>query len=217
MHPLWSQPDRDVEDLIPELAQENVSRVLDLGCGLGRHVVLMAKSGFETYGLDSSSFAVEHCLKWLGAERLDANVCCADMCPLDFPDGFFDFIISWNVIYHATRACMIEALAEMGRTLRLGGLLYLTLNSTRNRHFGKGSEVEPGTFHNPEKGDGEHLHHYSDEHDVRDLLSHWRIESLKESEECLAGKPYPGSWHWKILARILKEDAQSAHEAGRSR
>jgi hypothetical protein len=76
----------------------------------------------------------------------------------------------------------------------------LTLNSTKNKHYGHGTEVEPGTFDNPDKGDGQHLHHYSDEADVRDLLSDWHIERMAELEEALAGRQHPGSWHWMILA-----------------
>ncbi len=202
---LWSQPDPDVVDLMPQLRRESVSRALDLGCGLGRHVILMAGIGFEVYGLDPSSYAVEHCIGWLEAEGLQANVIHGEMYPLNFAEDFFDFVLAWNVIYHATRAQMVDALAEISRVLRSKGLLYLTLNSTRNKHFGRGSEVEPGTFRNPEKEDGQHLHHYSDEKDVRYLLGGWHIESIRESEESLTGRPFPGSWHWMILARNVKQ------------
>ena len=56
---------------------------------------------------------------------------------------------------------------------------------------------------NPEKQDGQHLHHYSDEEDVRDLLCAWHIEGIRQSEERLNGKLYPDSWHWVVLARKM--------------
>ncbi len=105
------------------------------------------------------------------------------------------------MIYHSDRAQMVETLNEIRRVLRPGGLFYATLNSTRNNHFGEGTEIEPCTFSNPKKADGEHLHHYSDENDVRNLLSSWTIESLKEFEVSLSGGLFPDSWHWSILAR----------------
>ena len=40
---LWSKPDHDVAGLIPKLKHEKVTRVLDLGFGLGIHLVLLAR------------------------------------------------------------------------------------------------------------------------------------------------------------------------------
>jgi len=91
---LWSQPDEDVVGLLPLLERENVRRVLDLGCGLGRHVVHFAKAGFEVHDVDSSDYAIEHCSKWLEAENLSATVAQGEMRPLGFQDRFFDFVIS---------------------------------------------------------------------------------------------------------------------------
>jgi hypothetical protein len=42
---------------------------------------------------------------------------------------------------------------------------------------------------------------YSDEADVKDLLSDWHIEGMAEQEETLARKQHPGSWRWMILIR----------------
>ena len=38
------------------------------------------------------------------------------------------------------------------------------------------------TFDNPEKEEGEHLHHFSDEKDVGSLLSGWEIERMEDAE-----------------------------------
>lgn len=200
----WSEPDEDVVALSPRLKREKVKRSLDLGCGIGRHVIFMAKSGFETYGIDLSGHGIAHCEQWLAAEGLKANLTSKDMHTLPYKNDYFDFVLSWNVIYHTTRDCMSGILSEVSRVIRNKGLFYLTLNSIKNKHYGNGTEVEPGTFDNPEKEDGQHLHHYSDEEDVRDLLSGWHIERMNESEETLSGKCYPNSWHWMILARNKK-------------
>lgn len=198
---IWSQPDSDVRALIPALKAEELKRVLDLGCGIGRHTVLFAAEGFDVHALDPSTYAVEHCRQWLQAEGLTASVIDSDMRSLDYSDGFFDFVLSWNVIYHGARAETVAALAEIRRITRDGGLAYLTFNSIKNEHFGKGVEIEPCTFDDPERDRGHHVHHYSDEKDVRDLLSEWRIETLKHEEESLTGKLYPGTWHWMTLVR----------------
>ena len=203
----WSIPDEGVVALIPRLKSEKVRRVLDLGCGIGRHVILMAKNGFETYCIDSSRAGLEECKRRLAAENLDAGVTLGEMRSLTYGDAHFDFVLSWNVIYHALREDMVNVLKEIHRVLTDGGLLYLTLISTKSSWCGKGREVEPDTFDNPEKEDGRHLHHFSDEKDVNDLFSGWDIESMEDSEQTFSGKLHPGSWHWTILARKGRKHA----------
>ena len=203
---LWSRPEEGVQHLVPRMKAEGVRRVLDLGCGIGRHVILLAKSGLETCGFDSSAQAVASCQEWLLSERCEAKLHQGDMHCLPYEDDFFGFVLSWNVIYHTTREGMSVILAETERVLRHDGLLYLTLNSTRNKHCGGGTEVEPNTFDNPEKEDGRHLHHYSDREDAEDLLSRFHIERLEEVEQnSFKGDVFPGSWHWTILARKVTQ------------
>ena len=204
MRLILSKPAEDVVSLIPKLKREKVYQVLDLGCGIGRHVVLMAKQGFEVYALDSSEYAVEYCRNWARAEGVEATIEHGYMEKLIYSNSFFDFALAWNVIYHTTRKGIVVTLEEVQRVLKKDRLFYLTFNSTRNKNCGQGIQVENGTFDNPEKADGHHLHHYSDERDVRDLLSNWHIERLIEAEENGDGGPYPDSWHWKILARNSK-------------
>ena len=198
---LWSEPDTDVVDLLPRLQEEKVVRILDLGCGIGRHVVFFAKSGFEVCGIDAATAGIEHCRSWLEAEGLTAELGYSDIKGIGATDEVFDFVVSWNVIYHGTLAELKTALAEIHRVLRPGGLLYLTLNSTLNKHCGVGTEVEPMTFDNPKKWDGEHLHHFSDSTEVRSLFSNWTIESMKENEEIVSGRHFAESWHWMVLVR----------------
>jgi SAM-dependent methyltransferase len=197
----WIEPEEGFLDLIPTLKEERVSRTLDLGCGIGRHCIVLAAEGFETYGIDASVAAIEYCRTWMNTAALCATVRHGNMQALSYPDRFFDFVLSWNVIYHTTRQGMTEILAEIERVLRIDGLLYLTLNSTRNKHCGSGNEVEPNTFIDADKADGRHLHHYSDAADARDLLSRFHIESIAEAEQGPPEHVISGSWHWIILAR----------------
>ena len=199
----WIEPEESFLALIPTLKGEHVSRTLDLGCGVGRHVIVLAAEGFETYAIDASMAAVEYCQAWLNAEELRATVQHGNMRSLPYPVGFFDFVLSWNVIYHTTRQGMKAILAEIERVLRVSGLLYLTLNSTRNIHCGSGREVEPSTFTNANQADGQHRHHYSDEADVRELLSRFHIELIGEAEQGPPDRVIAGSWHWTILERKL--------------
>jgi hypothetical protein len=95
---------------------------------------------------------------------------------------------------------MKKALEEIHRVLRQDGLAYITLYSVRNRNYRLGTEIEPNTFLNPEKHDGDLPHHYSDEQEVRSLFHNWEIISLTDCEQTLAGKIYKDTYHWMIIA-----------------
>jgi len=200
-HELWSIPDTEVEALIETLTREGMRRVLDLGFGIGRHVIIFARKGFETYGIEPTRSGVSHCEKWLEAEGLHADIRMGKMTELPYENSFFDFVLSWNVIYHGTMNQLKKALEEIHRVTRRGGMIYITLNSTRNKHYGQGTEIELNTYLNPMKMDGDLPHHYSDEGEVTALFEEWDVMQMEEQEESLAGVTDPDSYHWMIIAR----------------
>ena len=83
--PTWS-----VRRFAAVLAERGAKRVLDLGCGAGRHVVFLAREGFEVHGLDSSAEALRICQERLREAGLRATFVRADMREIPYPDGAFD-------------------------------------------------------------------------------------------------------------------------------
>jgi methylase of polypeptide subunit release factors len=62
-------PHKDLPRFVKLLRKIKAKRILDLGCGTGRHVIALAKKGFEVYGVDISKKALN-----LAKERLEAGV-----------------------------------------------------------------------------------------------------------------------------------------------
>ncbi|MHC4506158.1 MAG: class I SAM-dependent methyltransferase, partial [Planctomycetota bacterium] len=62
-------------------------RVLDLGCGTGRHVLSLAKRGCEVTGVDLSPWMLQQAAKKLDRHGYDARLVRADICRLDGLDG----------------------------------------------------------------------------------------------------------------------------------
>ena len=195
------------------------ARVHDLGCGLGRHLLLLAAEGFETYGSDISPTAVETCHRRLREAGLSATVTRSEMTDIPQPDGLLDAVIAWNVLYHATSEGILRAVGGVRDKLNDGGYVLATFISTddgqyvRSRELladGRAIELEPDTFVIPGDTvlDKALPHHYSTEQEIREkfldgLVVVWLEEERMEALD-LEGHAYP-SVHWHVLAR--KEDS----------
>jgi cyclopropane fatty-acyl-phospholipid synthase-like methyltransferase len=91
----------DLPRVVRLLKKSGAKRVLDLGCGSGRHLVYLAKQGFNVYGIDNSKSGIEIGKNWLKKEGLKANLKIGDIYKnLPYPDDFFDAIISTQTLHH---------------------------------------------------------------------------------------------------------------------
>ena len=193
----WSKPDPLVSELIPRWRRDGVRTVLDLGFGVGRHAILCAAAGFEVYGLDSSPSGLDFASAWAEREGMQVRLRTGDMADLPFADGFFDLVLTWNVIYHGTAEVIRRTVAEIERCLVPGGSLLCTLISTRHHHHGRGTEIEPGTFVVPGETEKSHPHHYFDRAEIDRYLPAFDLVRCADVEQDGAG-----GYHWQVLARM---------------
>jgi len=70
------------------MREANMSKVLDFGCGTGRHTVYLANMGFEVYGFDRSEAAIGRARLELAKHGLGANLRVWDMNETPLPYGF---------------------------------------------------------------------------------------------------------------------------------
>ena len=47
--PEWKNPAQEVYSVINRWKSKGYKKVLDLGCGIGRHSILLAENGFDVY------------------------------------------------------------------------------------------------------------------------------------------------------------------------
>ena len=131
----WLNPCIESSYLAERWFSMGFKQFLDLGCGLGRHSVYMAKHGFDVTAVDLSENGVKYTTDWATKENLDVKACVSNMLELPFDDSSFDCIISYHVIYHTDTEGFIKVLQEIHRVLRQNGEIFLTLNSKNARAY----------------------------------------------------------------------------------
>lgn len=88
-------------------------RVLDIGCGRGHFLAVMAGRGWECHGVEREDFSD------VLPPGIDLHLARDDEIPLD--SASFDVITIWHVLEHLPRP--LDTLREARRLLRPGGLL----------------------------------------------------------------------------------------------
>ena len=102
-------------DLINQFAPLEGKHILDVGCGLGMYVRKMRHFSPDVYGVDIDPDKVAKASKEL------SNIQVAPAEKLPFPDGYFDVILSHEVIEHVNDDA--QAIGEAYRCLKPGGRL----------------------------------------------------------------------------------------------
>lgn len=175
---VFTEPHKDMPRIAQMLRDRGVQKVLDVGCGTGRHLVFLSKLGFKMYGFDASPRALAMASEWLSESGLEASLKLHKMeAPFPYTDGFFDAVIAIQVIHHNLVRDILKTVHEIERVLKPWGMIFITVPTDRS----SGQEdwdlqmVERGTYI-PRKGkESGVLHHYFTEHEVYGKFSSFDI------------------------------------------
>lgn len=103
------------------------ARVLDLGCGAGRHTEPVARLGFDVWAVDPDGAHVEAARARLaavvGADEAARRATRGGLDALGYPDAYADWAVMAPVPDEA--GARAAALAEAARTLRPGGWIWV--------------------------------------------------------------------------------------------
>ena len=157
--------------------------------------------GFATVATDLAENGLAELRRTAAAEGLAIETETAAMTALPFPDQSFDYVLSFNVIYHGAPDVVAAAVAEIRRVLKPGGVFQGTMLSKRNAGYGVGTEVAPNTFvrdaDDPDDPDKTHPHFYCNAAELIALFDGFETRSLVDRLHRGAG-----SWHWHFVGDL---------------
>jgi SAM-dependent methyltransferase len=120
-----------VADWIATLALDKSSRALDLAMGRGRHALVVARNGFQTFGVDVKLDAVRDAVGAAALEHLTVRGWCADLTMFPLPPAAFDLVI-------VTRYLQRDLFPSIRGAVRPGGYVIYETFTVLQRALGVG-------------------------------------------------------------------------------
>ena len=158
--------------------EKNYEKVLDLGCGTGRHALFLASQGFQVYATDLSETGIKIARRKAKSLGLSIHFKQHDMREIPFADNFFDAVICIWTIYHGTLADIQKTVSEVYRVLKVNGTFHTDMLSVDHLKFvetyGLGDEIEKNTFVGEKEGEEDVPHHYTTREEIAQIFLEFR-------------------------------------------
>lgn len=170
-----------VVDYAEFLAKTGAKRVLDLGCGPGRHLVYLASKSFEVVGLDISDTALAMCNDRISKTGFkNTTLVKHEMFELPFINAYFDSVLSTNVIHHAPLRQIKMTINEIHRVLKKNGSVLVTVASDSDYRNHTGKKIEDNTYVFTEGDEVGITHHFFKEDELAEYFGKFEIMWLGE-------------------------------------
>lgn len=193
----WLRPESEVVDTAAHLFKNGFRRALDLGCGLGRHALHLAQTGYAVCAMDMSEVGLNELRATAAAQNLTIETQRASMISLPFDDQSFDYVVSYNVFCHGDADVVAAAVSEARRVLRNCGILQATMLSSRSAAPHRGREVAPDTFvWDDGEADHHHPHYFCDTARLNGLFRGFEWLQVEDRQDVAL----PEYWHWHMIA-----------------
>jgi ubiquinone/menaquinone biosynthesis C-methylase UbiE len=198
----WEEPSAESYPLLKRWKKRGFKKLLDLGCGLGRHAVLFAENNFDVDAFDLSPYRIKKLKEFSSKNKLSIKTKVGDMLELPYNNNQFDCVISFHTIYHTDYIGVEKSLKEVKRVLTDNGEAFVTFNSQNSSTF-----TDPGnkflTANTVIKTEGEEKgvpHFYAKKENVEKLLKDFRILDFFYKEEYYPD--FTGAHYFTLIKKI---------------
>lgn len=169
-------------------------KVLDLGCGQGRHTLYFAEQGYKSYGIDYIKRAIGEAKQEAKKRNLsNAHFQVMDLFNLKFPVSNFDIVVDWSVLDHIYPEEWSRYLNNILKVLKVGGYLILTefsADDIRVKDKEKNSSFDRGSYD-----------HYFKKEELEEIFSE-HFEFIQLLSTVLGTPPKPHIMVNALLKRI---------------
>ena len=171
-------------------------KVLDLGCGSGRHVIFLANENFDTYGLEQSEEGVKFTQQWLKFKNLNASVIKGMMTEIPFDNEFFDVLVDFQSIQHNVWKDIKASAEEIYRVLKKEGMAFLVIRSSEDYLANKGIVIETNTCSNIQEGDmmDAGICHFFTKKEIDELFSKFKVLSIDKNLRSVENGKFITEW-----------------------
>lgn len=200
----WLKPTDDAYFLANKWSELGFKNILDLGSGLGRHLIFFAKQGFNVSGLELSDYGVNYSKEWAKKENLNIDVKLGDMLSLPYTDNSFDCVFANHSISHADTEGIKKIISEIERVLKPGGEIFTSMCSKDSWDFSKSGypKLDENTVVNKDEGPEKDVaHFYANRDDILSLFHNFDIERIRHIDYCYINNEKQDIKHYYINAR----------------
>lgn len=170
-------------DSVQRFKKKGYKRVLDVGCGYGKHSIYLAEHNFNVNSIDISSEAVEWLKDYTASKSMNnITVLKADINKLPFENDYFDVVICSSVLHHQCLKQIQNSISEIQRVLKQKGCLLFDFMSIEDDSFGVGEEIEENTFVGSREGEEDIPHHYITVEELHRLFENFTEIIIQKNE-----------------------------------
>lgn len=173
------------------------SKILDLGCGLGKDDAIFAQSGHTILATDFAELAIEKNkaqyknVPNLSFEVLDLNR------SFPFSDNAFDVVYARLSLHYFTDSMTREIFQEIHRVLKPSGYLCFLCKSTNDKLYGEGIQIEKDMYER-----NGHVRHFFSEVYAKTLLEkYFKIVKIESGDKMIYKRD---SSFIKVIAQAFK-------------
>ena len=182
INPEWLDPSMESYYFANKWKKENKTRILDLGCGVGRHSMLFYDYGFKVTACDITPFAINYLKNWQKDRNIIFPVIECDMLNMPFENNSFDCIYAYHVLSHTNLEGFKKLFDKIYDILDKDGEIYFDVLSKKCFLFSESNypKLDSNTVLSQADNEMNVPHICFDYDELISILSKFEIVNIKE-------------------------------------
>lgn len=177
--------------------------VLDVGFGNGESFMFLKSLGLNIHGTEVDQDLCDKVSNWATKNGIEVDLRTGVNTKINFPDNYFDYLISWNVLhYEDNEKDILKGLAEYARVLKPGGRIFISTTGPEHKIL-KGSEkLETNRYLIKREDDmrkGQIFYYFDDKKEIQRVFS-------KSFDDILIGRThselFTDTLDWFIITAV---------------